>query len=121
MSDRILRGSNYHEKEYIVRTDKQITDDFIRKMSSGVRISLEDGKKQAITRPCIVTAADNRTFHIILTQGLNRQIRRMCSALGYSVVSLKRIRIMNINLGNLKYGQYRHLSSDEIRELTENL
>ena len=107
----ILKASNYHEKEYIVRVDKKITPEFIDKMSSGVPIL------ETVTRPCVVTKVDEKTFKIILTQGLNRQIRRMCDHLGYKVLSLKRIRIMHIEIGNLKTGKYRTLSKNEIEEL----
>lgn len=107
----ILKASNYHEKEYIVRVDKKITPEFIDKMSSGVPIL------ETVTRPCVVTKVDEKTFKIILTQGLNRQIRRMCDYLGYTVQSLKRIRIMHIEIGNLKTGKYRTLSKNEIEEL----
>ena len=88
----ILKASNGHEKEYHVWTDKQITDEFVEKMSSGVEIL------DTVTRPCKVVRLKKNMFSIVLTQGLNRQIRRMCEALGYRVVKLKRIRIMNIEL-----------------------
>ena len=97
----ILKGSNYHEKEYVVTVDKPVTDDFIKKMSTGVRIL------DQVTRPCKVAKVKKHVFNIVLTQGLNRQIRRMCGELGYNVQKLKRIRIMNIELGNLPVGQYR--------------
>ena len=90
------------EKEYVVTVDKPITDDFIKKMSTGVRIL------DQVTRPCKVTKVKKHVFNIVLTQGLNRQIRRMCGELGYNVQKLKRIRIMNIELGNLPVGQYRN-------------
>lgn len=112
--NKILKGSNYKEKEYIVTVDKQITEEFIKKMSSGVKIL------DTVTRPCKVTKISNNTFNIILTQGLNRQIRRMCKALGYNVQKLKRIRIMNIKLGNLKKGKYRQVSEKEITELFQS-
>lgn len=107
----ILKASNYHEKEYIVTVDKQITDEFIKKMSDGVEIL------DTVTRPCIVEKINTNTFSIVLTQGLNRQIRRMCEALGYKVQKLKRIRIMNIKLGNLKKGTYRDVTDKEMKEL----
>lgn len=109
--DKILRGSNYHEKEYIVKVNKKLTKDFIEGMQGEVPIL--DTK----TRPCKVTPIDERTFKIILTQGLNRQIRRMCEYFGYRVVSLKRVRIMNINLGKLKTGTYRNVTKQELEEL----
>jgi 23S rRNA pseudouridine2604 synthase len=107
----ILKASNYHEKEYVVTVDKPITEEFIKKMSSGVEILNQ------ITRRCTVRKINNHVFNIVLTQGLNRQIRRMCEALGYRVQKLKRIRIMNIELGNLKKGSYRNLTEQEIKEL----
>ena len=107
----ILRAENHHEKEYVVQVDKPITDEFIRKMSSGVPIL------DTVTLPCRVERVSKYVFKIILEQGLNRQIRRMCSALGYSVKRLQRIRIMNIHLGNLKVGQWRDLTEKERTEL----
>lgn len=110
----ILKGSNYHEKEYVVTVDKPVTDDFIKKMSTGVRIL------DQVTRPCKVTKVKKHAFNIVLTQGLNRQIRRMCGELGYNVQKLKRIRIMNIELGNLPVGQYRKVTDSELKELMRN-
>lgn len=107
----ILRAENHHEKEYVVQVDKPITDQFIERMASGVEIL--DTK----TLPCKVEKISSHVFKIILEQGLNRQIRRMCSALGYSVRRLQRIRIMNIHLGNLKVGQWRDLTDKERTEL----
>ena len=109
--NKISKSVNYHEKEYIVSVNKKITDDFVEKMSSGVAIL------DTVTRPCEVERIDDKTFKIILTQGLNRQIRRMCETLGYRVVTLKRIRIMNINLGKLKLGTYRNVTDKELSEL----
>ena len=103
----ILRAENNHEKEYIVSVDKPITPEFIEKMSKGVRIL---GTK---TLPCYVEQLSKYEFKIILTQGLNRQIRRMCEALGYEVYRLQRVRIMNIHLGNLPIGQWRDLTKKE--------
>lgn len=111
--NRMMRAANYHEKEYRVTVDHEITDDFLRKMSEGVHIL------DTVTRPCKVEKIGKYTFSIILTQGLNRQIRRMCDALGYQVRDLVRIRIMNIRLGSLKEGTYRRLSDDELNELYE--
>lgn len=107
----ILRAENHHEKEYVVQVDKPITDEFLKKMASGVEIL---GTK---TLPCRVERISKFVFKIILEQGLNRQIRRMTSACGYSVRRLQRIRIMNINLGNLKVGQWRDLTDHERNEL----
>jgi 23S rRNA pseudouridine2604 synthase len=109
--NKILRAENKHEKEYIVTVNKDITADFVKKMSSGVPIL------DTLTKPCVVNPIDKRTFQIILTQGLNRQIRRMCEYLGYRVMSLRRIRIMNIQLGRLKTGSYRNVTEKEIEEL----
>ncbi|MFJ7978156.1 23S rRNA pseudouridine(2604) synthase RluF [Peribacillus sp. NPDC096379] len=111
----ILRSENKHEKEYIVQVDKPITDSFLRNMASGVDIL--DTK----TLPCKVIQLSKNSFKIILTQGLNRQIRRMCSALDYQVVSLQRIRIMNIKLGGLAVGQWRDLTKAEKEELFSEL
>jgi 23S rRNA pseudouridine2604 synthase len=111
--NKILRAENYHEKEYVVAVNKEITLDFIKKMSSGVPIL------DTVTNPCTVTQIDKYTFQIILTQGLNRQIRRMCEYLGYKVVGLKRIRIMNILLGRLKTGDFRNVTEREIDEMNQ--
>ncbi len=109
--NKILRAENHHEKEYIVQVDKPITEQFINKIGAGVDIL------DTTTLPCYVEKISDKVFKIILEQGLNRQIRRMCSALGYSVKRLQRIRIMNIKLGNLKVGQWRDLTDKEQAEL----
>ncbi|WP_057913957.1 23S rRNA pseudouridine(2604) synthase RluF [Peribacillus muralis] len=111
----ILRAENKHEKEYIVTVDKPLTASFIEEMSSGVEIL--DTK----TLPCKVKQLTKHTFNITLMQGLNRQIRRMCSALGYEVRDLHRIRIMNIHLDGLALGQWRDLTEDERMELFSQL
>ena len=111
----ILRAEGEHEKEYIVSVDKPITDEFVKRMSEGVKIL---GTK---TLPCKVTPLSKYDFNIILTQGLNRQIRRMCSELGYEVYRLQRVRIMNITLGNLPVGQWRDLTKKEKKKLFEEL
>ncbi len=113
--NRILRAENNHDKEYIVTVNKPITPSFLHGMSNGVKIL------GTMTKPCKVKAIDDKTFRIILTQGLNRQIRRMCQAFGYQVVKLKRIRIMNIKLGELKIGQWRNLTKQELDELLKRL
>lgn len=110
---RMTRAVNKHEKEYIVKVNKEITDEFIEKMGAGIYIKELD----ATTRTCKVQKIGTYTFQIILTQGLNRQIRRMCEALGYQVQQLKRVRIMNIELGKLKVGTYRELYGEELQEL----
>ena len=113
--NKILRCGNNHEKEYEVEVNKKITKVFIKGMSSGVPIL------DTVTLPCVVKETGEKTFNIILTQGLNRQIRRMCEALGYRVLSLKRIRIMNINLGRLKEGSYRTVTPPELEGLKAKL
>jgi 23S rRNA pseudouridine2604 synthase len=110
---RMMKGANRHEKEYIVRTDREITRDFIDRMSQGIYIK----ELEQTTRECAVQKIGKYTFKIILTQGLNRQIRRMCEALGYKVKSLKRVRVMNIELGNLKSGEYREIKGEELQRL----
>ena len=107
----ILRAENNHEKEYIVTVDRPITDLSLKMMASGVKIMGE------LTKPCKVGRIDQKSFRMILTQGLNRQIRRMCSALGYKARRLQRVRIMNIHLGTLGSGQWRHLSDSELAGL----
>lgn len=111
----ILRAENKHEKEYIVTVDKPITPEFLKRMAEGVRIL---GTK---TLPCGVVQRSKYVFQITLTQGLNRQIRRMCEALGYEAVRLQRIRIMNIHLGNLPLGKWRDLSKKELNQLFKEL
>ena len=111
--NKILRAGNYHEKEYVVTVNKDITPEFLKAMGSGVPIL------DTVTRPCKIEQIDKKVFKIILTQGLNRQIRRMCEALGYRVRSLIRIRIMNIKLNHLKSGTYRNLTPKELEELRQ--
>lgn len=111
--NKVLRAGNNHEKEYIVQVDKKITPSFIEGMSKGVKIL------GTVTNPCTVTKKNNYTFKIILTQGLNRQIRRMCAVFGYNVIRLKRIRIMNIKLENLSSGKWRYLSDQELTTLNK--
>ena len=115
--NRMMRARYAHEKEYKVTVDRPLTDAFIREMSEGVHITDKEKKLDAVTRPCKVTKIGKYTFSIVLTQGLNRQIRRMCEALGYKVTTLKRIRIMNVELGNLKPGEVRGLTEQELKEL----
>ena len=113
--NQMMRAANRHEKEYKVTVDKEITEQFIKKMSEGVPIL------DTVTRPCTIKKIGKYTFSIILTQGLNRQIRRMCAAFGYEVKDLVRIRIMNIRLGSPKEGAYRKLTDEELEELYEML
>ncbi|SEA40913.1 23S rRNA pseudouridine(2604) synthase RluF [Psychroflexus halocasei] len=110
--NKILRSSNNHEKEYIVWTHEPITDEFIKRMSNGIPIL------DTVTNKCKVEKLNERTFKIVLTQGLNRQIRRMCEYLGYHVAKLKRIRIMNIQL-DTPVGEWRYLTKDEFNELSK--
>ena len=131
LNDLIMRASNYHEKEYIVKVDKVLTPEFIIAMQNGMEIVLDDdrhltneigrkGKRKGTvvrTRPCRVRRLGKKEFSIILTQGFNRQIRRMCLKKGYSVLEIKRIRIMNLLLGDLKEGAMRPLTDEEIAEL----
>jgi 23S rRNA pseudouridine2604 synthase len=107
----ILRSENNHEKEYLVTVDKPVTDAFLAGMSNGVRIL------DTRTKPCKVSRLGKYEFRIILTQGLNRQIRRMCQVFGYEVRRLQRVRIINICLGNLKPGRWRNLTDAELRGL----
>ncbi|HAS62292.1 MAG TPA: 23S rRNA pseudouridine(2604) synthase RluF, partial [Vibrio sp.] len=109
--NKILRAGNSHEKEYVVRVDRPITDDFIHRMGSGVEIL------DTVTLPCKVTKETKFSFRIVLTQGLNRQIRRMCEALGYEVFKLRRVRIMNITLDDIPNGRWRYLTDAEINEI----
>jgi 23S rRNA pseudouridine2604 synthase len=110
----ILRVENAHEKEYLVTVDRPVTEVFLQGMANGVRIM------GTLTKPCVVTRVHPNTFRIILTQGLNRQIRRMCAAFEYKVRHLQRVRIMHIQLGNLKRGQWRELTQQELSELKLN-
>lgn len=109
----IMRGAHGHEKEYIVKVDREITEEFLKNMAAGVYLKELDTK----TRPCKVEQIGKFTFRIILTQGLNRQIRRMCKALEYEVTQLKRIRIMNVGLGKLIPGKYREVIGEELELL----
>jgi 23S rRNA pseudouridine2604 synthase len=113
--NKILRAGNNHEKEYIVTVDKAITPEFITKMRNGVKIL------GTTTKPCFVKHEGENRFKIILVQGLNRQIRRMCEALGYRVTALKRIRIMNFTLTNLAPGKWRYFTSAEIENIQQML
>ena len=113
--NKMMRAANKHEKEYKVTVDKEITEDFLKKMAAGVPIL------DTVTRPCTVKKIGKYTFSIILTQGLNRQIRRMCEALGYEVKDLLRVRVMNITLDGVKDGQYRKLTDQELNELYDQL
>ena len=119
--NKMMRAGNRHEKEYKVTVNKPVTDEFIQKMAAGVHIQDKEKGLDVVTRPCTVEKIGKYKFRIVLTQGLNRQIRRMSEALGYKVTELVRVRIMNIELGNLKRGEYRSLSDEELNELYEEL
>lgn len=112
----MMRGANRHEKEYLVRVDKEITDVFVTNMSKGIFLKDLD----VITRECEVEKIGKFTFRIVLTQGVNRQIRRMCSACGYQVRHLKRVRVMHITLGNLRPGEYVELSDADVERLYQD-
>lgn len=111
--NKILRAGNNHEKEYIVTVNKPITQKFIKQMGSGLPIL------NTITKPCNITKESTNVFKIVLTQGLNRQIRRMCEFLGYTVLKLKRIRIMNVTLKDIPVGKWRYLTSDELNTINK--
>lgn len=113
--NQIMKAGSYHEKEYLVTVDKMITEKFLQKMRDGVPIL------GTVTRKCKVERESEKTFRITLTQGLNRQIRRMCNYLGYEVIKLKRIRIMNIKLGDLPVGSYREATKEELDELKRQI
>ncbi len=117
ITDKILRSVNGHEKEYVVKVNKKITDTFLKSMADGVYLK----ELNVTTKPCSISRINNYTFRIILTQGLNRQIRRMCQESGYKVESLTRVRIMNIELGGLKIGEYRIIEGKEKAMLYESL
>ena len=113
--NRIMKAGNYHEKEYQVTVNRPVTEEFIRGMSSGVPIL------DTVTRPCRVVKTGEKSFRIILTQGLNRQIRRMCEYFGYKVVTLKRVRIMNLYIDGIEEGKYREIRPEERKKLEEML
>jgi 23S rRNA pseudouridine2604 synthase len=112
-----LREGNDKKKEYIVTVNKSITSNFIRSMSEGVKIYNPVKNEYTVTQKCEVSKINDRTFKIILSQGLNRQIRRMCTALEYKVINLKRIKIMDLTLEGLNTGEWRNLTSQEIENL----
>lgn len=115
--NKIMRAGNMHEKEYLVTVNKPLTQEFLRGMAQGVPIK----ELSVMTRKCLVEEVDSKTFRIVLTQGINRQIRRMCEYFNYRVVALQRIRIMNLKLGDLKPGTYREISARELTELKKQL
>lgn len=122
--NKMMRAANYHEKEYLVTVNKPVTDAFLERMAKGVRIRKEEKGEvllDAMTRPCQVEKLGKCSFRIILTQGLNRQIRRMCEALGYQVTHLKRVRVLNIELKGMRPGTWRRVTDKELKDLLELL
>ena len=117
LANEISKASNSHEKEYVVTVNNQVTESFLDKMRRGMHLE----ELNADTMPCVCTKTGNREFHIILKQGLNRQIRRMCAACGYRVETLKRIRIMNLHLGNIPQGNFRNVTDAEFDKLIKTL
>lgn len=117
LANEISKASNSHEKEYVVTVNNQVTESFLDKMRRGMHLE----ELNADTMPCVCTKTGNREFHIILKQGLNRQIRRMCAACGYRVETLKRISIMNIHLGNIPQGNFRNVTDAEFDKLIKTL
>ena len=117
LANEISKASNSHEKEYVVTVNNQVTESFLDKMRRGMHLE----ELNADTMPCVCTKTGHREFHIILKQGLNRQIRRMCAACGYRVETLKRIRIMNIHLGNIPQGNFRNVTDAEFDKLIKTL
>ena len=122
LANQIQKARNNHEKEYVVRVNKPLTAAFVRGMMSGVPLEVEQGddtesKKVRVTKECLVEQTGKNTFRITLTEGINRQIRRMCEHFGYRVTFLKRVRVMNVGLGNLPIGEYRKLTVNEERIL----
>ena len=117
LANEISKASNSHEKEYVVTVNNQVTESFLDKMRRGMHLE----ELNADTMPCVCTKTGNREFHIILKQGLNRQIRRMCAACGYRVETLKRICIMNIHLGNIPQGNFRNVTDAEFDKLIKTL
>ena len=117
LANEISKASNSHEKEYVVTVNNQVPESFLDKMRRGMHLE----ELNADTMPCVCTKTGNREFHIILKQGLNRQIRRMCAACGYRVETLKRIRIMNIHLGNIPQGNFRNVTDAEFDKLIKTL
>lgn len=109
----MMRGSAGHEKEYLVKVNKEVTEEFLAKMSAGVYLK----ELNLTTRPCMTEKTGKFTFRIVLTQGVNRQIRRMAGELGYRVNAIKRVRVVNIQLANLKPGEFRQVKNDELRVL----
>ena len=121
LCNEISKARNQHEKEYIVTVDRTITGEFLDGMAGGVRILDSNKDAWVVTKPCKVKKKNDRTFSIILTQGYNRQIRKMCEAFGYKVVNLRRIRVINIEIGDLKSGKMRNVTDEELEELKRRI
>lgn len=119
--NKILRSTYRHEKEYIVSVNADITPTFIKRIQSGVKIYNAVANKYQKTKPCNATKIGPRTFNLILTEGMNRQIRRMCTALDYRVVQLKRIRVMNIELKDMEVGTWRYVTKEELKILNKSI
>lgn len=119
--NKILREENNNKKEYVVTVDKNIKQEFLEGMSNGVKIYNPVKNEYTVTKKCEVVKIKDRMFKITLSQGLNRQIRRMCSAFGYSVVKLKRIKLMNLTLESLEVGQWRNLTVSEVEKIKDNI
>ena len=117
----IAKARNLHEKEYIVTVNRSVTEEFLKGMGAGVQIYDANKDEWVITRPCKVQKRNDKTFSIILTQGYNRQIRRMCEHFGYKVTKLRRIRVMNIMLADMKPGEIREATEEEIKELRRRI
>ncbi len=117
LANEIMKARNYHEKEYIVRVNKEVTAAFVAAMEAGVYLP----ELEQTTRPCEVSKRSKYTFSIILTQGLNRQIRRMCKELGYQVRDLQRVRVMNLLVDGIKEGEYRRITEGEYKVLVDSL
>ena len=121
LCNEVAKARNKHEKEYVVKVNRTVTKDFLEGMAAGVRIYDQHKEEWQVTRPCVVKKLNENTFSIILTQGLNRQIRRMCEHFAYRVEELRRVRVMNIRLGEMKPGDIRSATKEEIMELRRQL
>ena len=121
LCNEIAKARNQHEKEYVVTVNRTVTEEFLNGMENGVRIYDSNKEKWVVTRPCKLQQINDNTFSIILTQGLNRQIRRMCEHFEYRVVKLRRIRVMNIEIGDMKPGEIRRITEAELVELKKRI
>lgn len=121
LCNEISRARNQHEKEYVVTVNRTITDEFLKSFSEGVKIHDSNKDVWVVTKPCKVKKKNDKSFSVILTQGYNRQIRKMCEVFGYKVVKLRRIRVMNIEIGDLKPGQTRFVTEEELYELKQRI